>query len=122
MSATILTFPRTACFVAPPRVEPQPIDGTPISAIALARKVTDHFLPVVQASVDLLETDEHDFEARCRLMLDVDGTAMIDELCEELEIVGRQMQVLVDGLDLTRARLRTGMSRLAVSRQIEGVV
>lgn len=47
-------------------------------------------------------------------MLDANGNAMIDELCEELQIVGKQMQLLVDRLDLTRARLRTAMTRLAV--------
>ena len=93
MSAQILRFPQGAARPPRPPVCLASI-GSPDVRSQLATKFADHYLPIVQVSLELIEADEQDFEARCRQMLDVEG----------VEWLGRRLKAdLDDGLAIVVA-------------------
>ena len=102
MSATILRFPQSAPCAVPVVAMMAPFSPA----------WCDQHLPLIDAAMDLLAADDTEFEQRCRLMRDGEGSMMLDDLTGQLERLGSYIAEVADGLGLVALRLRDAMIKI----------
>lgn len=87
----------------------KPIRRPPVVSSA-TRQWVDQHLPLIDAALSLLETDEAEFRRRCEQIVEAEGRPMLDLLTKQLERLQCNVADVVEALAMTAARIRSTMS------------